>query len=139
MEIVVDVIGQRLRLPANLKDYVEGSQNFVQFKFEFSEEWDGLTVFAQFGQLGNYYNVYLDNNNSAYLPAEIVNGTCTLSLFGSYGNIVATTNHLSLRIDKGIVIDGSSTEVSSTLYNQLVTQVVDQKNWVEETISWIDF
>ena len=88
MEIVVDVIGQRLRLPANLKDYVEGSSNFVKFRFEFSDDWNGLVVFAQFGQSGNYFNKYLDADNCVYLPNEILNGKCTLSLFGSYGNVI---------------------------------------------------
>ena len=144
MEIIIDVVNQRLKLPTNLKDYVEGSQNFVYFVFKFDSEWDNLKTFAQFGQNGKVYNVYLDENNGVYLPPEITNGTCSLSLYGTYGNVVATTNHVTLRIDKGIVIDSENLEVSTSLYNQLVTQLVDHETWFKENeediiLSWIDF
>lgn len=132
MEIEVDVINQRLKLPTNLKDYVEGSQNFVRFIFKFTKEWENLKVFVQFGQNGSVYNVYLDKENGAYLPKEIVNGTCTMSLYGTYGRIVGTTNHVTLRVDKGIVIDAENLEISTSLYNQLVTQFVNQEKWINE-------
>ena len=143
MEIVVDVINQRLKLPTNLKDYVEGSQNFVKFTFNMGSEWDDLLVFASFYQNGKTYNAYLDETNSAYLPPEIVAGTCTISLYGSYGTIKATTHPVTLRIDNSLVIDSENIELSASLYTQLATQVHDLMNWINEyedemVLSWIE-
>ena len=46
MNIQINVINQKLRLATNLKNYVAGSQEFVQFTFNISEEWDDLLPFA---------------------------------------------------------------------------------------------
>lgn len=139
MEIIVDVVNQRLKLSANYKDYVEGSQNFVRFMFKFTENWNGLKVFAQFYQDGNTYDVFLDSDNSVYLPREITNGTCTMSLYGTNGKIIGTTNHVQLRIDKGIVENTDNVEISSSLYNQLVAQQIDHETWVSDSLSWGEF
>lgn len=68
-----------------------------------------------------------DNNcdkGAFYLPSEIGIGTCTLMLYGSNDKTIATTNYLSLTIDKNILVsDANSTEISESLYNQLVTKV----------------
>lgn len=125
MKILVNVDGQklRLRIPSKVRGYVAGSQEFVYFKFNLSEDWDNLTVFAQFIQNKIPYNVYLDNENGVYLPPEIREGTCTLMLYGSYQKVIATTNYITLEIDKNILIsNANSTEISQSLYNQLITK-----------------
>lgn len=124
MKILVNVDGQKLRIPSNFRGYVAGSQEFVYFKFNLSEDWDNLTVFAQFIQNKIPYNVYLDDENGVYLPPEIREGTCTLMLYGSYQKVIATTNYITLEIDKNILVaDANSTEISQSLYNQLITKV----------------
>lgn len=123
MKILVNVDGQKLRIPSNFRGYVAGSQEFVYFKFNLSEDWDNLSVFAQFIQNKIPYNVYLDNENGVYLPPEIREGTCTLMLYGSYQKVIATTNYITLEIDKNILVsDANSTEISQSLYNQLITK-----------------
>lgn len=92
MNIQINVINQKLRLATNLKNYVTGSQEFVQFTFNISEEWDDLLPFAQFIQNGSTYNIYLDSSNSVYLPSEIQAGICEVTLYGNNGRVIATTN-----------------------------------------------
>ena len=60
MELLVNVNNQKLRLATNLKSLVAGSQKFIKFTFNLSEEWDDLLPFAQFIQNGCTYNEYLD-------------------------------------------------------------------------------
>lgn len=138
MEIIINVIGQKLRLETNLKTYVAGSQSFVKFIFKLDESWSGLTTFAQFIQGNTGYNAVLTtidgDNNCAYLPPEIGPGECKVLLYGSGGNVRATTNYLSLTIDENVLIqNASSTEITQTLYDQFVamfTQAVAGKIYI---------
>ena len=143
MEIIVDVIGQKLKFPTNLKDYVDGSQNFVRFVFNLPSDWDNLKTFAQFEQNGVTYEVYLDEESSAYLPPEIIAGTCTLTLYGSNGDVAGTTNTVPLRVSKGVAVNSAKYGVTESLYQQLVSQFMEFWNWKEENedemiLRWID-
>ena len=83
MSILVNVVGQKMLVSSGMENVVAGSQKFVKFRFNLSEEWDGLLVFAQFTQHGKAYNQYLDEENVAYLPPEIgVIATKKLDLVG---------------------------------------------------------
>lgn len=143
MELLVNVNNQKLRLATNLKSLVAGSQQFIKFTFNLSDEWDDLLTFAQFIQGSNSYNAYLDEDNSVYLPHEIQAGTCKLILYGtgSQGEgsqIIATTNYLELNIDENITVaNASSTDISQSLYDQLVNKFnkiadLSQTEYVEE-------
>lgn len=124
MDILVNVANQKLKIATNLKSLVAGTQEFVRFVFNLTGDWDNLMTFAQFRQNGVAYNQYLDENNSAYLPSEIGTGTCTIMLYGSNGNTIATTNYLTILIDENILVsDAESTDISLSLYNQLVSKV----------------
>lgn len=130
MNIQINVINQKLRLATNLKNYVAGSQEFVQFTFNISEEWDDLLPFAQFIQNGSTYNVYLDSNNSVYLPSEIQAGICEVTLYGNNGRVIATTNKLKLNIDENnIVVDANSIDITPTLYEQLIARFNTLSRW----------
>ena len=125
MEILVRVEGQRLSVQDNRKYFVEGTQEFVKFTFDLDEDWRDLTVFAQFIQNDEAYNIYLDNEDSVFLPPEIEAGTCRLLLYGTGGTVRGTTNCLLLTIDENILIaDGQSTEITQSLYEQLVDLVM---------------
>lgn len=139
MEITINVVNQKLRLATNLRDYVSGSQNFVRFIFNLSEDWDDLYPFTQFIQNGTTYNIYLDSENSVYMPPEIQPGECRLTLYGANNGIKATTDTLRLEIDQSmLVMDANSTEIPASLYEQLVNRVdqlatIDEIATVEET------
>lgn len=123
MDILITVNNQKMHCN-NTKKFVAGSQEFILFTFELSEEWDGLSVYAQFTQGNKSYNAYLDGNNGAYLPPEIVDGVCTLALKGSNGNRIAVTEPLKLEISPNPINGGASvTGVTLTLYEQLVNKV----------------
>lgn len=124
MSIFINVINQKMIISPCDNDFVAGSQQFVKFKFNFDENWDGLITFAQFKQGAKAYNQYLDEDNCVYLPPEIGAGTCTLMLYGTYGKTIGTTNYLTFKIGENILIsDADSTDISESLYNQLVTKI----------------
>lgn len=124
MDIYVSVDNQKLRVATNLKNLISGTQQFIRFIFELSEDWDGLHPFVQFRQDDVGYNQYLDAENSAYLPSEIQPGTCTMMLYGSNGTIKATTNYITFTIDENyLLVDANSTNISQSLYDQLIAMV----------------
>lgn len=132
MDISVRVVNQELRLVTPFPSLISGTQNFIKFKFLFfDDDWIGLTTFAQFTQDGNSYNLYLDADNSLYLPPEIGEGVCTLMLYGSGTTTVdninandtirATSNAVKIKIGKNMLVeDASSIELTQTLYDQLL-------------------
>lgn len=133
MNILVNVVNQKMRLVSGSRDIIEGSQNFVKFEFHMTEEWDNLLTFVQFRQQGTPYNVYLDNENCACLPPEIKAGTCTIMLYGSFDTVIGTTNYITLTIGENLLIEGAeSTEITPSLYNQLVTRVNTLLTWNEQ-------
>lgn len=136
MDILVNVVNQKLKIATNLKSLIVGTQEFIRFVFNLTSDWDGLLTFAQFRQDGDAYNQYLDEDNSVYLPAEIGTGTCTLTLYGSNGNTIGTTNYITLIIDENILVsDANSTEISESLYNQLVTKINSLTEWNGQSVA----
>ena len=139
MDILVNVANQKLKIAANLKSLVKGTQEFIRFVYNLTGDWDGLTVFAQFIQNGVAYNQLLDSENSAYLPAEIGAGTVTMMLYGSGGNTIATTNYLTLTVDDNIFVqDAQSTEITQSLYQQLVNTVATYTTSTDRLQAQID-
>lgn len=136
MDIEVKVIGQKLRIPSNLKIFSPNSQEFVKFIFDMTPDWDGLTVFAQFRQGEETYNIYLDEDNSVMLPNELTHGRCYLTLYGTEGNTVGTSNCIELFIDDSrFIASTSNIDVTPTLYAQLVDTV---NNYKSDTDAEID-
>ena len=130
MSILISVVNQKLYISSSLDNIVAGSQEFVKFKFNLSQDWDGLVTFAQFRQNNTAYNQYLDEDNCVYLPPEIGMGTCTLMLYGNNGTTRATTNYLTLKIDENIfVTDAESTNISQSLYDQLIAKFEAISSW----------
>lgn len=136
MSILVNVINQKMVMSSCNTELVAGSQQFVKFRFNLDEDWDGLVTFAQFRQGTNAYNQYLDEDNCAYLPPEIGVGTCTLMLYGSYDKTIGTTNYLTFKVGENILIsDAQSTDISESLYTQLVTRIEALTSWNGQSVS----
>ena len=136
MSILVNVVNQKMYVSSNADGLVAGSQQFVKFKFNLSEEWNGLMVFAQFRQGEGAYNQYLDEDNCVYLPAEIGVGTCTMMLYGTHDTTIGTTNYLTFKIGKNnLVSDASSTDISQSLYDQLVTKINALTSWNGQSVA----
>ena len=127
MDILVNVVNQKLKVLTNFKSLVDGTQNFIKFYFTLDSGWDGLMTFAQFMQNEVAYNQYLDSEGCAALPSEIGPGTCTLMLYGSNGGVQATTNYITFTIDENILVtDAQSTDITQSLYDQLVAIVASK-------------
>lgn len=124
MDIFITVDKQKMRCNNNVRSFVAGTQEFVLFNFILSDDWDNLTIYAQFTQDGKSYNVYLDSGDSAYLPPEIKEGICNLALRGTRGNTIAVTEPLQLNITANPIQGNlASTGITLTLYEQLVNKV----------------
>lgn len=123
MDIQISVYHQTLSVKPH-RPIVSDSQEFIRFVFDFTDDWEKLLPFAQFAQGEETYNIYLDEDNSVYLPPEITEGTFTLTLCGTGGETVATTNYKTFRFIKGnLVSDEKSTDITLTLYEQLVNRI----------------
>lgn len=136
MSILVNVVCQKMYVSSTADELVAGSQQFVKFKFNLSSEWDGLMTFAQFRQGANAYNLYLDEDNSVCLPPEIGVGTCTMMLYGSHNTTIGTTNYLTFKIGpNNLVSDAESTDISQSLYDQLVTKINALTSWNGQSVA----
>lgn len=100
MEVLVSVIGQKLRICTNARTLVDGTRNFIKFVFSLSDEWAGLEMTAQFIQDGTAYDRQLDSNYSVFLPDEIHDGKCELILHGIDGLIVAVSDGAMLNVKR---------------------------------------
>jgi hypothetical protein len=125
MDVFITVDKQKMRCNNNVRSFVAGTQDFIRFNFILPDEWEDLTIYAQFTQKdGNPYNVYLDSNDCACLPPEIIEGICYLTLKGTRNNTIAITEPLQLTITKNLINnDASVTGITLTLYEQLVNKV----------------
>ena len=123
MEIKVNVDKQKLKIATNLKTFISGTQEFIKFSFNFMDStWNGLTISAQFRQGNTVYSEKLENN-SVYLPSEIVAGECLLTLYGARNNVIAITDSLKLTIENNnVVANPENTKMSNSLYDQLVSE-----------------
>ena len=118
MDILVNVSSQKLRIPTNMRNIVAESQKFVRFVFNLSSDWDNLTAFAQFKQEDHTYNVYLERDDTVYLPYEIKTGKCTLMLYGTNDEVLTPTNAFEFNVKiNNLVEDGESTEITKSLYS----------------------
>lgn len=113
MNILVTVEGQKMRIATDQQRHIEGSKRFVRFRFDLSEEWHDMIIFANFVQGDKLYPVQLDSSACAYLPSEVREGNCLLVLYGGTsgkqtseddaGSVIkATTEPLFLDIGKDI-------------------------------------
>lgn len=136
MDILVNIVNQKLKIAANQKTLVEGTQKFIRFIFILPVEWKDLVVFAQFKQNDVGYNIFLDEYNAAYLPPEIVTGTCVLTIYGTRDDVVAVSDSVELSITRsGIVHDTQNTEISKSLY----AQIMDRIDVMEFYQTWMEF
>lgn len=124
MDILVNVVNQRLKVATNQKTFVAGTQEFIRFVFELSNDWTNLTTFVQFQQNDKSYNVYLDEESAAHLPPEIVSGTLTIALQGNLRRTIAKSQSLTFAVDVDpIKSDSSGTEITLSLYDQLIGSI----------------
>ena len=125
MEVPVIVEGQRMIMEQSGYRFAPKSQKFIKFMFRFSDDWAGLTVFAQWKQGNNVYNSFLDYNDCVYMPMELTDGQCMMMLYGTgEDGVIGTTLPIKLCISNDLfVADSDSTVITQSLYDQLVAAV----------------
>lgn len=134
MNINITVRGQVLSCPSDLKiTMVEGSKEFIHFIFDLDQDWDKLTVCAQFIQDDMGYNVYLDKRDTVSIPQEIEQGSFYVVLYGvGDEEIVATSTGLKFTMTGNMFIsDGQSIDITPSLYEQIVERVEDVEDLVD--------
>lgn len=131
--ININVNNQRMMLVSSNYKIVSGSQQFVRFHFTLDDDWQNLTVFAQFTQNDDAYNQYLDANYDVFLPSEIEDGEVRVSLYGTGNTVIGTSNYLAFNVEKiEFTEDASSTVITPSLYNQMVEKVGSKVSLPEE-------
>lgn len=115
MEIFVNVIGQKLKIPSNLKRVIAGSKKFIKLIFTLSSEWTYITPHVKFIQGNNVFDASLGDSHTCYLPSGIVPGEFTMMLYGigADGDIIAVTDSIKLVADSSYFnpeTDGENTE-----------------------------
>lgn len=135
MDVSVNVTNQKLKVATNQKTFVAGTQEFIRFVFNLQQDWNNLLVYAQFTQYGKSYKVYLDSENSVYLPPEVKDGNCVLVLRGTKGNTIAVTEPLQLNVSPNPAEgEAGSTGITLTLYEQLVNSVTEKSEKLEQDL-----
>ena len=135
MDVSVNVTNQKLKVAASQKTFVAGTQEFIRFVFNLQQDWNNLLVYAQFTQYGKSYKVYLDSENSVYLPPEVKDGNCVLVLRGTKGNTIAVTEPLQLNVSPNPAEgEAGSTGITLTLYEQLVNSVTEKSEKLEQDL-----
>ena len=134
MNITINVVGQKLT--TNYTQIVEGSQNFVKFTFNLPTEWKEINPSACFSQegkepIGKLLEADTDGQTFfTYLPPEITEGKCELSLFGANnsedGDVIGTSNCLTLTIDKKGSVDNIIESVPTpSIYKEWMDKIRD--------------
>ena len=114
------------------KNIASDSINFVELEFVFCNSWTGYNKTIQFTQRTNTYSVNLGTNGTTcFLPNEITDGLCAISVFGNKDNAKrATTVPLNVRIRRsGFIEDGIiPSDTSPSVIEQLIQDSEDVKN-----------
>ena len=121
MDILINVVDQKLRTTTNNRRLVAGTQEYIRFVFGLPDDWVDLIIFAQFTQNGVSYNKFLKEDKSVTLPAEISDGEFELALQGNKGDVIAKSFPLLFEVELDpITSDASSTEITKSLYDQML-------------------
>ena len=125
MIIKICVNGQSMEWYDRPPQVADNSIEFVKFKFDLSPDWKDFEVVAQFTQTKTYNQVLIDGCCS--MPAEIVAGSCRISLFGQKGGlpIRATSTPQCLHIKRSGFVSSAETPIPPTpdLYSQLLEKL----------------
>ena len=127
--ITINANGQILSM-CQCDQLVSDSIDVLEVQFVFDSAWAGMVKTAQFTQKNketnafDTFNVLIDDLGLAYVPNEITDGVCIISVFGVLGGRRITTAPLAVSVLKsGYVADGL-TPIPPTpdLYQQLLEE-----------------
>ena len=110
------------------------SINFVEFKFSFDTSWSGYNKTVQFTQQTNTYSVNIGvDGTTCYLPKEITDGLCAISVFGNKDDKRATTIPYQVRIKRSGFMEDSiiPSDTPLNVIEQLIQDVSKLKSDVD--------
>ena len=140
MQIEFEIDGMRLTRTSDA--YVtEGSKNFVQLLFTFSDDWDGIDKYALFARDNKTYEVAIVDGK-CIVPYECArtSGQFQLTVVGkaNEGEVIATTSDKAVRVSSNEFEEnptGSETRLTNTF---LVDTLASAKNYADKAKEYAD-
>ena len=129
MDVFVNVIGQNIQINGYPRRFVIGNKEFIRFVFCLDDSWNDLLTYVQFSIGGRNYYSYLKEDNSVFLPPNITSGTCSMSLHGHDGSIVANTDKVVFTLTEDTLnLESFNEALPQSLYDQLAEKITNTKN-----------
>lgn len=140
MQIEFEIDGMRLTRTSDA--YVtEGSKNFVQLLFTFSDDWDGIDKYALFARDNKTYEVAIVDGK-CIVPYECArtSGQFQLTVVGkaNEGDVIATTSDKAVRVSSNEFEEtptGSETRLTNTF---LVDTLSSAKDYADKAKEYAD-
>lgn len=140
MQIEFEIDGMRLTRTSDA--YVtEGSKNFVQLLFTFSDDWDGIDKYALFARDNKTYEVAIVDGK-CIVPYECArtSGQFQLTVVGkaNEGEVIATTSDKAVRVSSNEFEEnptGSETRLTNTF---LVDTLASAKDYADKAKEYAD-
>ena len=140
MQIEFEIDGMRLTRTSDA--YVtEGSKNFVQLLFTFSDDWDGIDKYALFARDNKTYEVAIVDGK-CIVPYECArtSGQFQLTVVGkaNAGDVIATTSDKAVRVSSNEFEEnptGSETRLTNTF---LVDTLASAKDYADKAKEYAD-
>ena len=137
MQIEFEIDGMRLTRTSDA--YVtEGSKNFVQLLFTFSDDWDGIDKWALFARDNKTYEVAIVDGK-CIVPYECArtSGQFQLTVVGkeTAGDVIATTGDKAVRVSSNEFEEnptGSETRLTNTFLVDTLASVKDYADKAKE-------
>lgn len=137
MQIEFEIDGMRLTRTSDA--YVtEGSKNFVQLLFTFSDDWDGIDKWALFARDNKTYEVAIVDGK-CIVPYECArtSGQFQLTVVGkeTAGDVIATTSDKAVRVSSNEFEEnptGSETRLTNTFLVDTLSNVKDYADKAKE-------
>lgn len=137
MQIEFEIDGMRLTRTSDA--YVtEGSKNFVQLLFTFSDDWDGIDKYALFARDNKTYEVAIVDGK-CIVPYECArtSGQFQLTVVGkaNAGDVIATTSDKAVRVSSNEFEEnptGSETRLTNTFLVDTLASVKDYADKAKE-------
>ena len=137
MQIEFEIDGMRLTRTSDA--YVtEGSKNFVQLLFTFSDDWDGIDKWALFARDNKTYEVAIVDGK-CIVPYECArtSGQFQLTIVGkeTAGDVIATTSDKAVRVSSNEFeenLTGDETRLTNTFLVDTLSNVKDYADKAKE-------
>ena len=137
MQIEFEIDGMRLTRTSDA--YVtEGSKNFVQLLFTFSDDWDGIDKYALFARDNKTYEVAIVDGK-CIVPYECArtSGQFQLTVVGkaNEGEVIATTSDKAVRVSSNEFEEnptGSETRLTNTFLVDTLAKVKEYADKAKE-------